>query len=95
MAEQQVTTKDPKKIEAGKRLAEYNRRKREELAQMKVQKSESETKITYYGAGAVVAIGVLSVVDYYLYISKTPVHQPKETPVQRPKETPANKFDMD
>ena len=41
MAEQthvrQVTTNDPKTIEAGKRLAEYNRRKREELAQMKVR----------------------------------------------------------
>ena len=37
MAEQQVTTKDQKKVEAGKRLAEYNRRNREEL---KAQKSE-------------------------------------------------------
>ena len=37
--ENQVTTKDPKKVEAGKRLAEYNRRKREEL---KVQKQKSE-----------------------------------------------------
>ena len=27
----QVTTKNPKKIEAGKRLAEYNRKKREEI----------------------------------------------------------------
>ena len=33
---QQVTIKDLKKVEASKRLAEYNRRKREELAQMKV-----------------------------------------------------------
>ena len=31
---QQVTTKDPKKVEAGKRLAEYNHKKRKE------QKSE-------------------------------------------------------
>ena len=29
---QQVSTKEPKKIEAGKRLSEYNRRKREKLA---------------------------------------------------------------
>ena len=35
--ENQVTTKDPKKVEVGKRLAEYNRKKREEL---KVQKSQ-------------------------------------------------------
>ena len=63
--------KDPKKVEAGKRLAEYNRRKREELAQTKVQKGENETKITYYVAGAVVAIGCLGVIGYYVYKSKT------------------------
>ena len=27
----QITTKDPKKVEAGKRLAEYNRQQREKL----------------------------------------------------------------
>ena len=68
---QQVTTKDPKKVEQGKRLAEYNR------------KSENETKLTYYGTGPVVAIGALGVIGYYVYKSKTqtetPVHQPKET----------------
>ena len=32
---QHVTTKEPKKAKASMRLAEYNRRKREELAQMK------------------------------------------------------------
>ena len=41
---QQVMMKDSKKVEAGKRLAEYNRRKREELA--KAQKIESEPKLT-------------------------------------------------
>ena len=49
--ENQVTTKDPKKVEASRRLAEYNRRKREEL---KEQKSEVETKLTSsmcYGIG--------------------------------------------
>ena len=37
MAEQvqQGAMKDPKKVEQGRRLAEQNRRKREELAQMK------------------------------------------------------------
>ena len=58
---QQVTMKDPKKVEQGKRLAKHNRRKREELAQMKAQ---SETNITHYGAGAVIAIGVLGVIGY-------------------------------
>ena len=53
---QQVTTKDPKKVEVGQRLAEYNRRKREEHAQL--AKAQSEPKVSqFYGAGAVVAIG--------------------------------------
>ena len=64
---QQVTMKDPKKVEVGKRLAEYNRRKREELAQRKTQKSESKTKLTYYSAGVVVAIGMLGIIGYYVY----------------------------
>ena len=80
---QQVITKDPNKVEAGTRLAEHNHRKREELAQL--AKSQSESNITYYGAGAVVAIGVLDVIGYYVCESKTPketlVHQPQETPV--------------
>ena len=33
MAEQQVTTKDPKKVEVGKRLAEYNHRIQERRAE--------------------------------------------------------------
>ena len=53
MAEQ-VTTKDPKKVEMGKRLAEYNRRKREEHAQL--TKARSESKLSqYYSVGAIVA----------------------------------------
>ena len=93
---QQVITKDPKKVEAGNRLAEYNRMKREERAQL--AKAQSKSNITYYGAGAVVAIGVLDVISYNVYQSKTPketpVHQSKETPVCQRMETPANKFDM-
>ena len=77
--------KDPKKVEAGRRLAEHNCRKREH---MKAQKSESKTNLTYYGTGAVVAIGVLGVISYYIYQSKTHKDKPKESPVLRPKETP-------
>ena len=51
--------KDPKKVEAGKRLAEWDRRKREERAQL--NEAQSEPKLTYYGAGAVVAIGALGI----------------------------------
>ena len=50
---QRVTTKNLKKVEAGKRLAESNRKKREEQA--KFEKSEVNQ---YYGIGSVIALGV-------------------------------------
>ena len=34
---QQVTTKNPKKVEAGKKMAEHNRRGREELKTLKIE----------------------------------------------------------
>ena len=70
MAEQQVMTKDPKKVGAGKRLAEYNRRKREEL---KAQKSQAEPMLDssmYYGIEAVLAVGVIGGLGYYVYQAK-------------------------
>ena len=60
---QQVSVNNTKKVEQGKRLAENNRRKREH---MKAQKSESETKLTYYGAGTTAAIGVSGIIDYFV-----------------------------
>ena len=79
-------------------MAEWCCRKREEEYAL-LAKAHSEPKLTYYGTGAVVAIGVLDVIDYYVYQSKiheeTLVHQINETPVQRPKEIPAHKFEME
>ena len=50
----QVTTKDPKKVEAGKRLAAHSHRKREEQAQ------EQKSRVNqYYGIGVVLAVGVI------------------------------------
>ena len=43
---QQVMMKDPKKVEVGKRMAEYNHRKREELAQLKSESKRVEPKLT-------------------------------------------------
>ena len=85
MAEQQVIMKDLKKIEGGKRLAEYNHRKRDELA--KPQKSERKLTLSqYHGTRAVVAIGALGVLGYCVYQFKkgdvTPVHQPNEGDMQ-------------
>ena len=93
--QQQVTMKDTKKVEAGKILAEYNRRKRKERAQL--AKAQSQSKLTRYGAGTVVAIRALGVCGYYVYQSKetpeeTTVHQANETTVHRPED---HKFEME
>ena len=62
---QRVTRKNRKKVEAGKRLAEHNRKKREEQAQL--EKSEVNQ---YYGIGAVIALGVIGGLGYYIYQTK-------------------------
>ena len=80
---QQVITKDPKKVEAGKRLAEYNCKKRKE------QKSEVNQ---YYGTEAVLAVGVIGSL-YYLYQAKVNNVVPPPTPPQQPPK--ANKFEME
>ena len=76
---QQVTAKDPKKVKQGKKLAEWRRQSREKL---KAQKRESETKLTsgqYYGAGVIVATGVLgSLVYQYKALKETLSNQTNE-----------------
>ena len=64
---QRVTTKNPKKVEAGKRLAESNRKKREAKKQ---EKLEARGVNQYYGIGAVLALGVIGGLGYYIYWSK-------------------------
>ena len=49
---QRVTTKNAKKVEAGKRLAESNRKKREAKKQAKLEASGVNQ---YYGIGAVIS----------------------------------------
>ena len=84
-----VTTKDPKNVAVGKRLAEYSHKKREGLAQAtKAQKSESEPKLTssqYYALGLYSCWGVRCSSGYYIHQSKkgnitkvTLVHQSKK-----------------
>ena len=71
---QRVTTKDPKKVEAGKRLAPINHKKRE----AKKKKEQAQLERTagwgfaigvnqYYGIGAVIALGVIGGLGYYIY----------------------------
>ena len=90
---QRVTTKDPKKVEVGKRLAKYNRKKREE------QKSEVLTSSQYYSIGAVIAVGVIGGLGYYpdkakkgeikdVLVSRNPTVSQQPCPQ-------SNKFEMD
>ena len=96
---QRVTTKNPKKVEAGKRLAEHNHKKREEQSkgQAKLEKSGVNQ---YYGIGAVIALGVIGGLGYYIYRTKK-VEQPSSNPQQnnpkpRPQAQPqTNQFEMD
>ena len=70
---QRVTTKNPKKVEAGKRLAESNHKKREAKKQAKLEASGVNQ---YYGIGAVLALGVIGGIGYYFYRTKK-VEQPQ------------------
>ena len=93
---QRVTTKDPKKVEAGKRLAANNckkreAKKREEQAQLKKSRVNQ-----YSGIRAVIAVGVIGGLGYYIYRTKKG-EVPNNPPQQpRPQAQPqTNKFEMD
>ena len=91
--EPQVTTENPKNVEAGKRLAESNHKKREAKKQVKLEASGVNQ---YYGIGAVLALGVIVGLGYYIYQTKK-VEQPQQNnPKPHPQTQPqTNKFEMD
>ena len=70
---QQVTTKNPKKVEAGKRLATHNHKKREEK---KREEAQNGGMNQYYRIGAVIAVGVIGGLGYYIYRTKQPLNGP-------------------
>ena len=88
---QRVTTKNPKKVEAGKRLAESNRKKREAKKQAKLEASGVNQ---YYGIGAVIALGVIGGLGYYIYRAKKGEQQNNPKP-QAQTQLQTNKFEMD
>ena len=92
---QRVTTKNPKKVEAGKRLAESNPKRREAKKQAKLEASGVNQ---YYGIGAVIALGVICCLGYYIYRTKK-VEQPQQNnpkPHPQPQtQAQTNKFEMD
>jgi|GEM_PF-4521888 len=84
----QVTTKNPKKVENGKRLAEYNRKKREELKQR-----QTSSNILYKDNISYIIIGVLTIsllggIFYYFRKNKT-----SEKNIETP-EVRNSKFEM-
>ena len=86
---QRVTTKNPKKVDAGKRLAESDPKKREAKKQAKLEASRVNQ---YYGIGAVLALGVIGGIGYYTYQTKKVEQQNNPKPHPQPQ---TNKFEMD
>ena len=104
MQVQRVSTKDPKKVEAGKRLTaiSHNKRevkKREEQVQLErtTRRGFASGVNQYYGIRAVIALGVIGGLGYYIYQSKKGgqgEEQPSSNP-QRNDPPQTNKFEMD
>ena len=91
---QRVTTKNPKKAEAGKSLAESNRKKREVRKREEQVKLEASGVNKYYGIGAVLALGVIGGFGYYIYRTKK-VEQPQQNKPHPQTQPQTNKFEMD
>ena len=88
--QQQVTTKEAKKVEAGKRLAAISHKKREAK---KREEAQNGGMNQYYGTGAVIAVGVIGGLGYYIYRTKKG-EVPNNPPPQQPR-SQTNKFDVD
>ena len=93
--QQRVTTKDPKKVEAGKKLAAINCMKREaKKREEQVQLKKSGVN-QYYRIGAVIAVGVMGL-GYYIYRTKKgPAIREVMMPVSQQPHSQTNKFEMD
>ena len=92
---QRVTTKNAKKVEAGKRLAESNRKKKE-VKEREQAKLEASGVNQYYGIGAVIALGVIGGLGYYIYQTKKVDQMQQNNPKPQPQTQPqTNKFEMD
>ena len=95
---QRVTTKDPKKVEAGKRLAAINHKKREAKKREEQAQLEKIEVNQYYGIGAVIALGVIGSLGYYIYRTKrgeVSREVPNNPPQQPSSLSQTNKFKMD
>ena len=82
---QRVTTKNPKKVETGKRLAESNHKKREVKKQAQLEASGVNQ---YYGIGAVIALRVIGGLGYYIYRTKKEEQPQQNNPKPQPQAQP-------
>ena len=103
----QVTTKDPNKVAAGKRLAEYNRKKREELKRAKLEMEEKEraaplqtsnawiknNSTLTYGVG-IIAISAAAVVVGYKVWKSNERKVPNNNNNVLPSKQSTNKFNL-
>ena len=88
--------KEPKEVEAGKRLAESNHKKREAKKGEEQVKLEASGVNQYYGIGAVIALGVIGGLGYYIYRTKKVEQLQQNNPKPHPQMQPqTNKFEMD
>ena len=87
--------KEPEESRRSMRLAEHNRKKREEQRKEQAQLEKSGVN-QYYGIGAVIALGVIGGLGYYIYQSKKG-EAPNDLPQQpHPQAQPqTDKFEMD
>ena len=91
----QVTTKDLKKVTVGKRLAEFNHRRKEaELAEKSEAQKSKPNLSQAYGVGAVIAVGVLGLLSYYIYQGDNNASA-KVTPAEVQPQKQENKFQME
>ena len=94
---QRVTMKNPKKVEAGKMLAESNHKKTEVKKREEQVKLEASGTNQYYGIGAVLALGVIGTWSWLLHLLNqesraTTIKNPKPHPQTQPQ---TNKFEKD
>ena len=93
MSEQVTKPKNEGRVAAGKRLAEWNRKNKENLLKNKeqvessdnssAQEPQSQTSTVVYGSGALAVLAVIGVA-LYLYHEKKPVLNAKATPAPGP-----------
>ena len=93
--------KEPKESRMGKRLAEHSRKKREEQRKEKAKLEKTTSGVNqYYEIGAVIALGVIDGLSYYIYRTKKGQVSREVKDISMPhnpsKQPPlTNKFEMD